>query len=265
MVSSYERMRELLSDRPVAFHPQVARLLGSINAGLLFQQLAYWSNTKADSELGYGAWIWKTQAELESETAMSRYEQEGARRILRRLRVVEEDRRGIPARLHYRINWRRFFDLMNSSSEPVRDDPAYKYVGDATPRLRRIDEQEHGNPADNQAAEPQHNAKSTHRDHAEKATEHEEAAISDLTEAESAWQDVAAAYVETGGAPAWFRAWCVDAELSGSVLKVVLPTSATVSGRTFGELVCSELYADLAEAWRKISGDAEAVLALEAG
>jgi hypothetical protein len=42
MVSSYERMRELLSDRPVAFHPQVARLLGSINAGLLFQQLAYW-------------------------------------------------------------------------------------------------------------------------------------------------------------------------------------------------------------------------------
>ncbi len=39
-------------------------MLGSINAGLLFQQLAYWSNTKADSEPGYGAWIWKTQAEL---------------------------------------------------------------------------------------------------------------------------------------------------------------------------------------------------------
>ena len=56
----------------------------------------------------------------------------------------------------------------------------------------------------------------------------------------------------------------MDAELSGSVLKVVLPTSAKVNGRNFGELVCSELYADLAEAWRRISGDAEAVLALEA-
>jgi hypothetical protein len=166
--------------------------------------------------------------------------------------------------LHYRINWRRFFDLMNSSSEPVRDDPAYKDAGDATPRLRRIDEQEHGNPADSQAAEPQPNAKSTHRDYAEKATKHEEAAIPTLTKAESAWRDVATAYVETGKAPAWFRAWCVGAELSGSALKVLLPTSAKVNGRTFGELVCSELHADLAEAWRKISGDADAVLELEA-
>ena len=57
--------------------------------------------------------------------------------------------------------------------------------------------------------------------------------------------------------------WSLPA-LSGSVLKVLWPTSATVNGKTFGELVCSELYADLAEAWCRISGDAEAVLTLEA-
>lgn len=263
-MSSYERMRELLSDRPVAFHPQIARLLGSINAGLLFQQLAYWSNTKTDSEPGYGAWIWKTQAELESETAMSRYEQEGARKILRRLRVMEEKRRGIPARLHYRINWRRFFDLMNSAREPVRGNPANKDAGVATPRLRQINEQGRGNPADSRAAEPQSNAESTHREHLEKATSPEDVEVPTITEAESAWRDVASAYVETGRAPAWFRAWCVGAELSGSVLKVFLPTSARVNGRTFSDLVCSELHADLAEAWCRISGDADAVLELEA-
>ena len=261
-------MRELLSDRPVAFHPQIARLLGSINAGLLFQQLAYWSNTKPDSEPGYGAWIWKTQAELEEETAMSRYEQEGARRILRRTRVVEENRRGIPARLHYRINWRRFFDLMDISrelpDEPVRDNPANNDAEGTPPRLRQINEQEEENLTDNEAVEPQPNAESTHREHPEKATTPEDASIPTVTEAESAWREVASSYVETGRAPAWFRAWCVDAELSGSVLKVVLPTSATVNGKTFGELVCSELHADLADAWRRVSGDAEAVLALEA-
>jgi hypothetical protein len=47
------------SDRPIAFHPTMARLLGDINEALLFQQLAYWSDKGADPE-----WIYKSQVEL---------------------------------------------------------------------------------------------------------------------------------------------------------------------------------------------------------
>jgi hypothetical protein len=40
-VSTYAALRRLLSDRPIAFHPELARVLGGINEALLFQQIAY--------------------------------------------------------------------------------------------------------------------------------------------------------------------------------------------------------------------------------
>ncbi len=110
MPEPYDAMRRLLSDRPIAFHPMLARLLGGINEALLFQQLAYWSGKGHDSD-----WIYKTQAELEEETALSRYQQEQARSKLRRLGILEEQRRGVPAKLYYRIVWEAVFRMLETS------------------------------------------------------------------------------------------------------------------------------------------------------
>jgi hypothetical protein len=107
----YDALRALLSDRPIAFHPTMARLLGGINEALLFQQLAYWSDKGADPE-----WIYKSQVELEAETTLSEYQQLQARKRLKGLGVIEDQRRGVPARLYYRVNWEAVFRLLEESS-----------------------------------------------------------------------------------------------------------------------------------------------------
>jgi hypothetical protein len=91
----------------------MARLLGGINEALLFQQLAYWSDKGDDPE-----WIYKSQTELEAETTLSEYQQLQARKKLKALGVIEDERRGVPARLYYRINWEAVFRLLEESSFP---------------------------------------------------------------------------------------------------------------------------------------------------
>lgn len=261
---SYDRMRDLLSDKPVAFHPQLARLLGGINSALLFQQIAFWSSLRADSKAGYGAWIWKTQSELEDETAMTRYEQEGARRILRREGVVEEKRAGIPARLHYRINWGRFFELAAATPyAPVCGKPAYSGGEDAQPGSRKSSEQERGRSSDRPAETAPSKPEKTNREYPEKTQDKNP--VPEASEAEAAWREVVCAFIQAGNAPPWLRPWCVGAELSDSTLRVRLPVSATVNGMAFADLVRDQFGEELERTWRLVSSDPRAELELEAG
>lgn len=93
--------KTFFSDRPIAYHPILAKVCGSVTAALFLSQLAYW-NDKGNSNDG---WIWKTQAEMEDETGLTRSEQETARRILKEKGILQEDRRGVPARMWYLIDW----------------------------------------------------------------------------------------------------------------------------------------------------------------
>jgi hypothetical protein len=131
-VSSYDVLRQLLSDRPIAFHPALARVLGGINEALLFQQIAYWSDKGSDPE-----WIYKTQADIEEETTLARTQQENARRKLRSLGVLEEQKRGVPARLYYRVNWEAIFALLDAAQD----------AGNLQPRMRGSRTQDREEPA----------------------------------------------------------------------------------------------------------------------
>lgn len=93
--------KTFFSDRPIAYHPILAKVCGSVTAALFLSQLAYWSD-KGNAKDG---WIWKTQAEMENETGLSRSEQETARRILKEKGILQEARRGVPARMWYLIDW----------------------------------------------------------------------------------------------------------------------------------------------------------------
>lgn len=95
-----------LLDRPIAFHRAFARLAGSVHAGILLSQAVYWSGRTSDP----AGWFYKTQAEWEEETCLSRREQETARGLLRRLMhqnapLWREERRGVPARMFYQVNF----------------------------------------------------------------------------------------------------------------------------------------------------------------
>ena len=109
MADQYELMKHLLSDRVVAFHPSLSLALGGVNEALIFQQIAYWTGRGSDPE-----WIYKTRQEFFNETTLTRTQQENARKNLRRLGVIEEQRRGLPARIYFRVNWEALFALLSA-------------------------------------------------------------------------------------------------------------------------------------------------------
>ncbi|EFE9533373.1 DNA-binding protein [Escherichia coli] len=65
-----------------------------------------------------GGWMYKTQSDISAETALTRDEQETARKRLVALGVLEEKLRGIPAIMHYRINTERLEALLIEQVKP---------------------------------------------------------------------------------------------------------------------------------------------------
>lgn len=89
-----------LMARPVAFHRAFVDLGVGIAGALMLSQCMYWTKrvTTADG------WFYKSQQDWEEETGMNRREQERARKALRSIGVLEEKRRGVPARMYFRVN-----------------------------------------------------------------------------------------------------------------------------------------------------------------
>ena len=94
-------------DRPIAFQRVFVALGAGITGALLLSQAVYWSRRSGDDS----GWFFKTQIEWEEETGLTRREQEGARSRLQSMGLLREERRGIPAKLFYRVD----FDALQSS------------------------------------------------------------------------------------------------------------------------------------------------------
>lgn len=106
-------------DRPVLFHPSLARMLGSVTAALMLSQALYWSGVQERTNEGVDGWFFKTQREWEEETCLTRHEQDGARKLLRRFDFWQEERRDAPAKMHYRIDLNRLaMDLSQCAEKP---------------------------------------------------------------------------------------------------------------------------------------------------
>lgn len=118
-----------LLDRPIAFQRAFVRLGAGITGALMLSQAVYWSRrTDDDSD-----WFYKTQAEWEDETGLTRHEQETARSKLCKLGILEEMKRGIPCKLFFRVNLEKLSTYllsglsqtsMRKTSNPVCGKPA---------------------------------------------------------------------------------------------------------------------------------------------
>lgn len=91
-----------LLGRHIAFHRRLVDLTASVKAALLLSQSLYWTRHGRDIAEN-GGWFFKTSEQWERETGLSPKEQATAREVLRRQCLLEEQRMGIPARLHYRL------------------------------------------------------------------------------------------------------------------------------------------------------------------
>ena len=101
-------IESILTDRPVAYHAVLAKAVGSANAGLFLSQLLYWTPRAHDQN----GWIYKTQQDIYDETALTRREQETARRLLRSTKVLKEKKAGVPSRLFFRVDMEYIAQLL---------------------------------------------------------------------------------------------------------------------------------------------------------
>jgi hypothetical protein len=92
-----------LLGRHVAFHRRLVDVTANVKAALLLSQAIYWTRHGRDMELRDG-WFHKTAGQWQVETGLSVKEQGRARELLQALDLLEDQRLGMPARLHFRLN-----------------------------------------------------------------------------------------------------------------------------------------------------------------
>lgn len=140
-----------LLDRPIAYQACFVRF-GGVTGAVLLSQLVYWHN-RMD-----GGWFYKTQKEIKSETGLTREEQETARRRLVSADVLEEKRRGVPAKLYFRVKADRLEAMLlkgeSRSDSSMRDSliqergkGSDKSAENTPARLRETHSPACGNPA----------------------------------------------------------------------------------------------------------------------
>lgn len=124
ITQDYSNLLALL-DRPIAFHRVFVTITGNVLAGLMLSQAVYW-HPRGSAE---DNWFYKTRDEWEAETGMSRYEQEGARKKLRQVKTAddvpiwEEELRGVPARMYYRVNITALFECIIEAAPQLGEIP----------------------------------------------------------------------------------------------------------------------------------------------
>lgn len=107
---------ELFGQAPIVFNRIYVDIAGSVTAALW---LAYAVYHVCERESAPGNWFRKSQHDWLRETGLSRREQESARKQLRLLGVLEEQRHPNTP-LAYRIVLSRLYALMESHSQKIR-------------------------------------------------------------------------------------------------------------------------------------------------
>jgi len=98
---------QFLFGRPVAFHRCFVKLTGSVHAALMLSQALYWLNPErqGQSRAKEDGWFWKSREEWEVELGLSRWEQETARKQLRRTKFWLEKEKRLEHKIYFSIDF----------------------------------------------------------------------------------------------------------------------------------------------------------------
>lgn len=127
------RLKALLDGDYITYFPSLTPLCGSHKAAALLSVALAWSRNWLRHQPERGGWFWKTRAEWQRETGLSRHEQESARRTLVAAGLLLEKRRGMPALLHFRVDLDRLATRLTEAAEVSL--PAWDWDD---PMLRRL-------------------------------------------------------------------------------------------------------------------------------
>lgn len=109
----------LMSGRVIAFRVELVEPAGGVAGALMLSQALYWQ-----SIAGAGEWWWQTHESWWEQTRLTRKVQARCRVDLCASGILEEARRGMPAKLWYRVNLKRLAEVLSGDVEkgPPRPD-----------------------------------------------------------------------------------------------------------------------------------------------
>jgi len=110
-----KRVLKAFSQRPIAYQRIYAKLTGSVTAGLLLSQITYWWYGPAEQREFY-----KTDADLMDELALGLKELKNAKATLKRLKIINMIRKGVPCRTFYKINETALLAHISSCAEKAQ-------------------------------------------------------------------------------------------------------------------------------------------------
>lgn len=107
----------------IFIRPAVVKALGGDgNAAILLHQLLFWSQSEMAEERD--GWFFVTSQRLNKDTGLSYDVQERIRRKLVNLGILEQERRGVPAKNYYRLNLEAVSELLVSIEIKNREIPS---------------------------------------------------------------------------------------------------------------------------------------------
>lgn len=89
---------------PIAYHRVFRAITGNTVAAIMLSQALYWQRIVDKGKGGKEGWWYKSAAEWEEELGLGRSEQETARKVLTASGFLATERRGVPARMWYRLD-----------------------------------------------------------------------------------------------------------------------------------------------------------------
>lgn len=117
-----------LLDRPIAFQRSFVKLGCGITGALLLSQAVYWSKRTNDGS----GWFYKTAIEWEDETGLSVKEQQTARKRLKDAGLLLENKRGVPCKIFYRVDYKALFDLLGMGQTRMSQTAKLEYPNQPT-------------------------------------------------------------------------------------------------------------------------------------
>lgn len=127
------RLKALVEGDYITYFPSLTPVCGSYKAAAMLSVALAWTRNWLHRHPEREGWFWKTRDEWLRETGLSRREQESARKALVMLGLLREARRGMPARMHYRLDLDCLLALLASTT------PSHLAIWDwDDPQLRRL-------------------------------------------------------------------------------------------------------------------------------
>jgi hypothetical protein len=104
LAEGVKHLLSALGDHYVAYYPSLAEITGSPKAALMLGHAMYMTRVVMDKQPDRGGWFWKTSKEWKKVTGLSVREIETARKMLLKSGILQESRRGMPAKLWFRVD-----------------------------------------------------------------------------------------------------------------------------------------------------------------